>query len=100
MENEAGKYIERNLLSLHDIARKAHIGNERYLSDDDIDEAVNLALEQVGKSKAIQEVRDKYPTDIFPEGGKSIECKCAAMARLTCDNIEANLEKTINNLKI
>jgi len=38
--------------------------------------------------EALEKVRNAYPYDVFPKNGKSIDCKCAEMARITCDNIE------------
>jgi len=34
------------------------------------------------------EVAKRYPVDIFPRNGKSLDCLGAKMARLTCANIK------------
>lgn len=33
----------------------------------------------------------RYPTDVFPEHGESLDCKSAKMARLTAANIEREI---------
>jgi hypothetical protein len=38
-----------------------------------------------------QEAAARYPTDVFPEHGKSLDCKSAKMARLTAANIEREI---------
>ena len=38
-----------------------------------------------------REVADRYPTDIFPHDGDSLDCKSARMARLTAANIEREI---------
>ena len=48
---------------------------------------------------AIQEARGWYPTETFPEGGESLDCKSASMARLTCDNIEREFKQRIAALQ-
>ena len=42
---------------------------------------------------AIQHIRDQYPYDLFPLAGESLACKGARMARLTCDNIELEFKR-------
>jgi hypothetical protein len=42
---------------------------------------------------AIQHIRDQYPYDLFPPAGESLACKGARMARLTCDNIELEFKR-------
>jgi hypothetical protein len=44
-------------------------------------------------SKAIAEVKSRYPEDVFPASSKSPDAQAARMARLTCDNIKAEIEK-------
>jgi hypothetical protein len=38
-----------------------------------------------------REVAGRYPTDIFPDYGQSLDCKSARMARLTAANIEREI---------
>ena len=38
-----------------------------------------------------REVAERYPTDIFPHDGESLDCKSARMARLTAANIEREI---------
>lgn len=38
-----------------------------------------------------REVAGRYPTDIFPEDGQSLDCKSARAARLTAANIEREI---------
>lgn len=49
------------------------------------DVSLSLPLDEV--FAAIQEVKDAYPTSVFPEAGTSMDAKAAKMARITCDNI-------------
>lgn len=42
---------------------------------------------------AINTVKSWYPVDVFPEDGQSIDSKCAKMARKTCENILAEIQK-------
>lgn len=44
---------------------------------------------------SIIEVKSWYPESVFPKDGKSIDCKSADMARLTCDNILAKWEEAL-----
>ena len=43
-----------------------------------------------------REVAERYPTDIFPEDGESLDCKSARMARLTAANIEREIAERHN----
>jgi hypothetical protein len=38
-----------------------------------------------------REVAERYPADIFPEDGQSMDCKGARMARLTAASIERKI---------
>ena len=43
-----------------------------------------------------REVAERYPTDIFPEDGESLDCKSARMARITAANIEREIAERHN----
>ena len=43
-----------------------------------------------------REVAERYPADIFPEDGQSLDCKSARMARLTAANIEREITDRSN----
>lgn len=51
--------------------------------------AHDLIMEDI--ESAIATVKGWYPEDVFLPDGNSIDAKCAAMARKTCDNILAEL---------
>ncbi len=38
-----------------------------------------------------QESAARYPPDVFPESGESLDCKSAKMARITAANIEREI---------
>ena len=42
---------------------------------------------------AINTVKSWFPVDIFPEDGHTVDSKCAKMARKTCENILAEIQK-------
>lgn len=46
--------------------------------------------------KVCREIAARYPTDIFPEDGQSLDCKSACMARLTAANIEREIIERSN----
>lgn len=46
--------------------------------------------------QACRDVAARYPADIFPEDGKSLDCKSARMARLTAANIEREITERSN----
>lgn len=43
-----------------------------------------------------REVAARYPTDVWPENGESLDCKSASMARLTAANIEREITERSN----
>ena len=45
------------------------------------------ADEKAAAVAAVAEVRARYPEDVWPDGGESLDCKSARMARLVCDEI-------------
>lgn len=51
------------------------------------------AVRRLDVIKVIEYVRSRYPEDIFPPDGKTLDCKSAKMARLTCDNIRRELDE-------
>ncbi len=57
---------------------------------------VNGTLPLAVIRETIQTVKDAYPTDVFPENGKSQDCKSAMMARVICENILEKLEEVAN----
>ena len=73
---------------------------------------VDIALTHIGVDKLVQEMqpdldkiieeavshycnkfKERYPEDVFPPDGNSLDCKSARMARLTCDNIIEEAKK-------
>ena len=59
------------------------------------DEGFDAASDEYEKiiADAINTVKSWYPVDVFPEDGQSIDSKCAKMARKTCENILAEIQK-------
>jgi hypothetical protein len=53
-------------------------------------------LERMACVAICREVAGRYPTDIFPEDGQSLDCKSARMARLTAANIEREITERSN----
>lgn len=53
-------------------------------------------LERIACISICREVAERYPTDIFPEDGESLDCKSARMARLTAGNIEREIAERHN----
>lgn len=53
-------------------------------------------LEQKACISICQEVAARYPIDVFPVDGESIDCKSARMARLTAANIEREITERSN----
>ena len=53
-------------------------------------------LERKACIAIFREVAERYPTDIFPEDGESLDCKSARMARLTAANIEREIAERHN----
>ena len=45
-------------------------------------------MERMAAMKICDNIAGRYPIDIFPVDGDSLDCKSAAMARLTADNIK------------
>lgn len=41
-------------------------------------------------------VAERYPLEVFPEDGESLDCKSARMARLTAANIEREITERSN----
>ena len=41
----------------------------------------------------VSEIRAYYSEDIFPKDSKTVDAQSADMARITCDNIDTELEK-------
>ena len=54
------------------------------------------AAERDACKAACRAVAERYPTDIWPETGASIDCKSAKMARLTAANIEREITERSN----
>lgn len=54
------------------------------------------AAEREGCIAICREVAERYPTDVFPEDGQSLDCKSARMARLTAANIEREITERAN----
>lgn len=46
--------------------------------------------------QACDDVAARYPTDVFPEDGQSLDCKSARMARLTAENIKREIAERSN----
>ena len=57
-----------------------------------------VRLERKGCIAICREVAERYPTDVFPEDGQSLDCKSARMARLTAANIEREITERSNDL--
>ncbi len=53
-------------------------------------------LERTACVAICRDVAERYPTDIFPEDGQSLDCKSARMARLTAANIEREIAERSN----
>lgn len=47
--------------------------------------------------EAIDNMKARYPTSVFPEDGESQDCKSALMARAVCDNLKNDIIKQLNN---
>ena len=54
----------------------------------DLDKIIGEAV-----SHYCNKVKERYPEDVFPPDGNSLDCKSARMARLTCDNIIEEAKK-------
>jgi hypothetical protein len=48
---------------------------------------VSMRFERSACAAICREVAERYPIDIFPEDGESLDCKSARMARITAANI-------------
>jgi hypothetical protein len=55
-----------------------------------------VRLERKACVSICREVAERYPTDVFPDDGKSLDCKSARMARLTAANIEREITERSN----
>lgn len=55
-----------------------------------------MRLERKSCIAICREVAERYPTDVFPEDGQSLDCKSARMARLTAANIEREITERSN----
>jgi len=81
-----------------------HTGDEEEI--DYLRHVIVHAMEEYASQKderlreALEKVRSAYPYDVFPKNGKSIDCKCAEMARITCDNIEREYNEEAKALHI
>ena len=58
--------------------------------------AKERAAEREACAEVCREVAARYPTDVFPDDGQSIDCKSARMARLTAANIERLIAERSN----
>ena len=54
----------------------------------DLDKIIEEAV-----SHYCNKFKERYPEDVFPPDGNSLDCKSARMARLTCDNIIEEAKK-------
>ncbi len=53
-------------------------------------------IEREACKTACRNIAARYPTDIWPEDGKSLDCKSARMARLTAANCEREIDMRSN----
>lgn len=53
---------------------------------------VAVKFEREACKAACRDVAERYPTEIFPEDGQSLDCKSARMARLTAANCEREID--------
>ncbi len=56
-------------------------------------------VELAAWKKAVADGRAHYPTDVFPEDGKSLDCKSAAFARGLFDQVVEDAEEAIRAVK-
>lgn len=52
---------------------------------------------EIAKSISSNFAEQVYPEDIFPPDGKSLDCKSAKMARVTCKNIADQIDAYIES---
>ncbi|MCY1283877.1 hypothetical protein D9M69_414170 [compost metagenome] len=45
---------------------------------------------------AVQAVRARYPVEVFPADGASVDCRSAAMARVVCDAVTKELRALLD----
>lgn len=55
-----------------------------------------VRIERKGCIAICRDVAERYPVDVFPEDGQSLDCKSARMARLTAKNIEREITERSN----
>lgn len=63
-----------------------------------INDRIRMAMAAVREAckEACRVVGARYPTDLWPENGQSLDCKSARMARLTAANCEREIDMRSN----